>query len=123
MLLVNCEIDLISTWSEKYYVKVNPIDDQEPTFIITDTKIYVPVVTFSTFLLVIHIFYLVNSCFALSLENNAQQTNHQQYFLGTVEINDYNVMISGKAFFNQPMKNDLRTCDNIQKMATGQRGN
>ena len=123
MLLVNCEIDLISTWSEKYYVKVNPIDDQEPTFIITDTKIYVPVVTFSTFLLVIHIFYLVNSCFALSLENNAHQTNHQQYFLGTVEINDYNVMINGKAFFNQPMKNDLRTCDNIQKMATGQRGN
>ena len=123
MLLVNCEIDLISTWSEKYYVKVNPIDDQEPTFIITDTKIYVPVVTFSTVLLVIHIFYLVNSCLALSLENNAHQTNHQQYFLGTVEINDYNVMINGKAFFNQPMKNDLRTCDNIQKMATGQRGN
>ena len=123
MLLVNCEIDLISTWSEKYYVKVNPIDDQEPTFIITDTKIYVPVVTFSTFLLVIHIFYLVNSCFALSLENNAHRTSHQQYFLATIEINDYNVMINGKAFFNQPMKNDLRTYDNIQKMATGQRGN
>ena len=32
-------------------------------------------------------------------------------------------MINGKAFFNQPMKNDLRTYDNIQKMATGQRGN
>ena len=71
MLLINCEIDLTSTWSENYYVKVNPIDDQEPTFIITDTKIYVPVVTLSTFLLVIRIFYLVNSCFALSLENNA----------------------------------------------------
>ena len=123
MLLINCEIDLTSTWSENYYVKVNPIDDQEPTFIITDTKIYVPVVTLSTFLLVIRIFYLVNSCFALSLENNAHWTSHQQYFLATIEINDYNVMINGKAFFNQPMKNDLRTYDNIQKMATGQRGN
>ena len=123
MLLINCEIDLTSTWSENYYVKVNPIDDQEPTFIITDTKIYVPVVTLSTFLLVIRIFYLVNSCFALSLENNAHRTSHQQYFLATIEINDYNVMINGKAFFNQPMKNDLRTYDNIQKMATGQRSN
>ena len=123
MLLINCEIDLTSTWSENYYVKVNPIDDQEPTFIITDTKIYVPVVTLSTFLLVFRIFYLVNSCFALSLENNAHRTSHQQYFLATIEINDYNVMINGKAFFNQPMKNDLRTYDNIQKMATGQRGN
>ena len=65
----------------------------------------------------------MNSCFALSLENNAHRTSHQQYFLATIEINDYNVMINGKAFFNQPMKNDLRTYDNIQKMATGQRGN
>ena len=29
-------------------------------------------------------------------------------------------MINGQKFFNQPVKNDLRTYDNIQKVATGQ---
>ena len=29
-------------------------------------------------------------------------------------------MINGQKFFNQPVKNDLRTYDNIQKIATGQ---
>ena len=32
-----------------------------------------------------------------------------RYFLSRVEIKDYNVMIDGKHFFNQPVKNDLRT--------------
>ena len=29
-------------------------------------------------------------------------------------------MINGQKIFNQPVKNDLRTYDNIQKIATGQ---
>ena len=29
-------------------------------------------------------------------------------------------MIDGQNFFNQPVKNDLRTYDNIQKIAAGQ---
>ena len=29
-------------------------------------------------------------------------------------------MIDGSNFFNQPVKNDLRTYNNIQKIATGQ---
>ena len=29
-------------------------------------------------------------------------------------------MINGQKFFNQPVKNDLRIYDNIQKVATGQ---
>ena len=29
-------------------------------------------------------------------------------------------MINGQKFFNQPVENDLRTYDNIQKIATGQ---
>ena len=36
MSLFNCEINLISTWSENF------IDDQVPAFAITDTKFYVP---------------------------------------------------------------------------------
>ena len=37
-----------------------------------------------------------------------------------MEIKDYNVVIDGQHFFNQPIKNDLKTYDNIRKIATGQ---
>ena len=43
--IINCEIDFILTWSEKCFLVV---DTQVPTFIITDTKLHVPVVTLST---------------------------------------------------------------------------
>ena len=35
------------------------------------------------------------------------------YFLSKVEIKDYNVMIDGKNFFDQPAKSDLKIFDNI----------
>ena len=46
--LINCEINLILTWSNRYVIIDNPIDNQEPTYTITDRKFYVPVVTLST---------------------------------------------------------------------------
>ena len=36
-----------------------------------------------------------------------------------MEIKDY-VLIDGRNFFDQPIKNDLKTYDNIRKIATGQ---
>ena len=36
-----------------------------------------------------------------------------------MEIKDYNVMIEGRKFFDQPVKKDLGTDDNIRKIATG----
>ena len=36
-----------------------------------------------------------------------------------MEIKDYN-MIDGRKFFDQPIKNDLKTYDNIRKITTGQ---
>ena len=48
MLLINCEINLILTWSAKCFIIDNPITDQEPTFTLADTKLYVPVFTLST---------------------------------------------------------------------------
>ena len=35
-------------------------------------------------------------------------------------MKDYSVMIDGRNFFDQPIKNDLKTYDNIKKIATGQ---
>ena len=37
-----------------------------------------------------------------------------------MEIKGYNVMIDGWNFFEQPIKNDLKTFDNIRKTATSQ---
>ena len=48
MPLTNCEINLILTRSENYVLTSGSIDGQVPTFAITDTKLYVSVVTLST---------------------------------------------------------------------------
>ena len=70
--------------------------------------------------LIYAIFQGVNRLFVLSFENRAIQESCKQYFLPTVEIKDYNLMIDGRNFFDQPIKNDLRTHDNITEIAIGQ---
>ena len=49
MLLVNCKIDLELTWHKDYLISsVNAAAGQVVSFMITNTKLYVPVVTLST---------------------------------------------------------------------------
>ena len=55
----------------------------------------------------------VNRLFVLSFKDDDVRESHKQYYIPNVEINDYNVMIDGKNFFDQPIKNDLKTFDNI----------
>ena len=62
-----------------------------------------------------------NECFVLSSENNAVKTGLKRYFLLRVEIKDHNVMINGRNASDQPVKNDLRTYDNIRKIMTAQK--
>ena len=47
MPLINCEINLLLTWSAKCFIMAGAIDSQLPTFTITDTKLYIPVITLS----------------------------------------------------------------------------
>ena len=56
----------------------------------------------------------------LALENDAQRTSSKRYYLLNVEIKDYNVMIDGKNLFDQIVKNNKVTYDNIRKSSTGQ---
>ena len=56
----------------------------------------------------------------LSFQNDADRTVHTGYFLPKVEINDCNVKIDGRNFFDQPMNDDIKTYENIRKIATGQ---
>ena len=124
-------------------------------FKITDTNLYVPVVTLSTkdnekllqqlgsgFKRVINwnkysskpellsqnpsLNYLiepsfqgVNILFVLAFENDAQRKVHSGYYLTNVEIRNYNVMINGENFFDQPIKDNKVTYENIRKSATG----
>ena len=130
--------------------------NQVPTFTITETNLYVPVVTLSTqdnakllpqlksgfkrtiswnkYLpkpellaqnanlnhLIEPSFQGINRRFVLAFENDDQRTSNKRYYIPNVEIKDYNVMIDGKNFFDQPVKNDKVTYENIRKIATGQ---
>ena len=46
--LVNCEVELILTWSAGFVIIYTDVANQNPTFTITETNLYVPVVTLST---------------------------------------------------------------------------
>ena len=48
MPLINCEINLMLYWSENCFLSSNAATNQAATFAITDTKLYVPVLTLST---------------------------------------------------------------------------
>ena len=64
----------------------------------------------------------VNRLFLLSFENENNRKVHTGYYLPKVEIKNYNVMIDGKSFFDQPITSSMITSDNIGKIATGQGG-
>ena len=66
-------------------------------------------------------FQRVNRHFVLSFENSTDRTVHTNYYPPTVEMYDYNVMIDGQNFFDHPVNTDLRTYNNIQKIAIGQK--
>ena len=49
-----------------------------------------------------------------------QRTSSKRYCLPNVEIKDYNVIIDRKNSFDQPIKDNKVTYENIRKIATGQ---
>ena len=152
---INCEVNLTLTWSSGRVLIATNIPNQNATFAITDTKLYVPVVTLSTqkntkFLqqlksgfkrvsnwnkylskpellaqkpdlnhFVEPSFQGVNRLFVLAFENDDYRTINDKYYLPTLEIKDYNIMINGESFFEQPIKNNKVTYENIRKIATG----
>ena len=61
----------------------------------------------------------VNRLFVLPFENENDRTSHSTYYLPKVEIKDYNVMIDGRNFFDQPKNSMNKTYENIRKITTG----
>ena len=131
------------------------VANQNATFAVTDTKLYVPVVTLSTqdnakllqqlksgFKKVInwnkclsksellaqnpglnHLvepsFQGVNRLYILAFESDTQRTSPKGYYLPNVKIKDYNIIINGEKFFDQPIQNNKVTYENIRKICTG----
>ena len=132
MLLINCKISVQLKWSRKFIIVATTTNNQNPTFQINHTKLYVPVVTLSTQENMKLLKQIQSSFkrtinwnkyraktanqvqnryleFVLSFKNDDDRESHKQHYLPTVEIKDYNVMINGRNFFDQPVKNDLKT--------------
>ena len=156
MPLINCEVNLILTWSSNCVLIATNNQNQAAKFEITDKKLYVPLVTLSTqentkFLqqlksglkkiinwnkylskpellgqnpnlnhLVEPSFQGINRLFVLAFENDDDRISDDEYYLPTVEIKDCNIVINGENFFDQPIKNNKRTYDNIRKIGAGQ---
>ena len=55
----------------------------------------------------------VNRLFVLSFENEDDRTSYYKYYLPSLEIKDYNVLIDGNTFFELPIKNIEETCEKI----------
>ena len=62
----------------------------------------------------------VNRLFVLSSKEGNGWESHKQYSLLTEGIKDYNAMIDGRNVFNQSIKNDLKTYENIRKIEASQ---
>ena len=48
MPLINCKFELILTWSAGWVIIYTDVANQAPTFAITETNLYIPVVILST---------------------------------------------------------------------------
>ena len=62
----------------------------------------------------------VNRIFVLTFNANDNRIGHSRYFLPTAIVEDYHIMIDGRKFFDRPIKNDIKTYENIQKITMGQ---
>ena len=63
---------------------------------------------------------MINRIFVL-FENNTDRTVHIEYYLSKVEIKDYKVMIDGQNFFDETVKNNIRTFKNFKETSTGKK--
>ena len=145
MPLINCEVNLILTWSTTCVITESI---GVGTFAITDTKLYVPLVTLST---------QENNKFLQQLKSGFKRVINWNKYLSKPELLAQNpnlnhlvepsfqgvnrlfvlafenddsrtthdayymlIMINGENFFDQLTKNNKVTYENIRKIATGQ---
>ena len=136
--LINCKVNLTLTWSSTCaitdYVPVVTLSTQGNSKLLQQIKSgFKRVISRNNYLskqellaknpnlnhLVEPSFQGVNRLFVLAFENDTQRTSNSGYYLPNVEKKDCNIMINGENFFDQPIKNNKVTYENIRKIATG----
>ena len=99
MPLINCEVNLILIWPTNCVIASTNVANQNAQN--PDLS------------------HLVELSFVLLFENDTQRTRAKGYYLLNVEVKDYNVMINGENFFDQPINNNKITYENTRNVATG----
>ena len=142
--LINCELSLQLKWSRNCIIIASTANNLNPTFQINDTKLDVSIVTLSTHEN-IKLLKQLESGFKRTNDWNkylAKTTNQpwgryldylidpsfqglfvlsfEDDYLTMVEVKGYNVVVDGRDFSDQPIKNDLKTYDKIRKVAVCQ---
>ena len=70
-------------------------------------------------------FQRVNRLFVLAFNNTDNDANkverdsHRKYFLPRVDITNYNVLIDGRNFYDQPINDQIGKYDEVREIATG----
>ena len=53
-------------------------------------------------------------------DNKVSVDSHKKYFLPRVKIENYNIEIDGRNFYDQPINDSIKQYDEIRKISTGQ---
>ena len=67
----------------------------------------------------------VNKLFVLDFDNTnngnkkVERDSHRKHFIPRVDITNYNVLIDGINFYDQPVNDQIKKYDEIRKIATG----
>ena len=133
MSLINCEINLILSWfaitETKVHVPVVTLSTRDNAELLMQLKSgFKRTINQNKYIskpellaqnpnlnhLVEPSFQGKNRLFGLAFKNDVQSTGNKKYCLPNVEIDDYNVMIDGRNFFVQPVKNNKIRYENIR---------
>ena len=158
MPLINCKVELSLKWYENCILSSA---GTAATFTITDTKLYVPVVTlliednakltkllsegfkrlvyWNKYKVIPNKIYNQNNyirefldssyqgvkrLFILAYDNTGDNpvtaNSHRRYFLPRIKIENYNIEIDGRNFYDQPINDLIKQYDEIRKKSTGQ---
>ena len=162
MPLINCKISLELTWTQNCLLSSAAAQEavNSVTFSMTDTKLYVPIVTLSS-KDTNHLSNLLSEGFKRSLfwnryaakveknangniriplnpsiqgvnrlfvlpftaadedANNANRNSYRQFYLPRTRITNYNVLIDGRNFYDQPTDGNIRQYDERRKVKLG----
>ena len=157
MPLINCKVKLSLKWYENCILYSA---GTAATFAITNTKVYVPVVTLKTedngklskllskgfkwpiywneYKVIPNKNYNANEYIRERLDASIQGVNrlfvfpymrgdnlttensYDKYFLPKLKIENYNIEIDGRNFYDQPINDSIKQYDEIRKISTGQ---